>query len=176
VPAVVLPTEQPLVRHSEPAGQGVPAQPRRAAQQVAVVQRQAARVEVAASVAPAPEEAEWVAAAGPQPAAGSAAAVLLLAEEEEPDAAGAVQRQAAARGAGVLLPEERAGEVPRQGEQDAEAEEVRRRAVPGEAPAVQPLAVAWAAAHPCLQELAWPAPSSRVRSGHARGNSQIARL
>jgi hypothetical protein len=57
-----------------------------------------------------------------------------------------------------------------------DAEEVRRRAVQGEAPAARLLAVAWAAAHPCLQVLAWPAPSSRVRSAHARGNWQIARL
>jgi hypothetical protein len=32
--------------------------------------------------------------------------------------------------------------------------EVPRQGVQGEAPAVRPLAAAWAAAHPCLQELA----------------------
>jgi hypothetical protein len=150
---------------------------------VAVVQPQAARVEVAASVAPGPEgpEAERGAAAGPRPAAGLAAAVLLLAEEAGldavgavlPRAAGEVPRQAEARAAGVLLPGEQAGvELPQEARA---AEEVRRRAARDEAPAARPLAVAWAAAHPCLQELAWPVPSPWVRSGHAR-NSRIARL
>jgi hypothetical protein len=175
---------EPLVGRleAEPAEQGAPAQPRRAAQQVAV-QPQAARVEVAGSVALVPEgqEAERGAAAEPQPAAGSAAAVLLLAEEVgpaveavPPRAAEEVPRQAAARAAGVPLPGEQAGAEPLQGARDAEA--VRRRAVQGEAPAVRPLAVAWEAAHPCLQELARPAPSPGVRSGHAKGNSRIARL
>jgi hypothetical protein len=182
---------EPLVCRLE-TEQGAPAQPRRAVRQVAAVQPLAVRAEVAASVALVPEgpEAARGAAAEPQPAAGSAAAVLLLAEEVGPGAVGAVPpravgavppraagevpRQAAARAAGVPLPGEQAGAEPLRGARDAEA--VRRRAVQGEAPAVQPLAVAWAAAHPCLQELARPAPSPGVRSGHARGNSRIARL
>jgi hypothetical protein len=177
---------EPLVwrLEAEPAKQGAPAQPRRAVRQVAAVQPLAVRAEVAASVALVPEgpEAARGAAAEPQLAAGSAAAVLLLAEEVGPGAVGAVPpraagevpRQAAERAAGVPLPGEQAGAEPLRGARDAEA--VRRRAVQGEAPAVQPLAVAWAAAHPCLQELARPAPSPGVRSGHARGNSRIARL
>jgi hypothetical protein len=103
------------------------------------------------------------------------------------DAAGAVQQQAAERDVEVAV-------LPQVAERDVEVavlpqvavaavrlpgaardvEAARRRAVQGEVLAVRPSAAAWAAGHPCLQELARPAPSPPGRSGHARKAQRIA--
>lgn len=89
------------------------------------------------------------------------------------DVAGAVLQQAAERDVEVAVLPQVAAAVRLPGAaRDVEA--ARRRAARGEAPAVRPSAAAWAAGHPCLQELARPAPSPRGRSGHARKAQRIA--
>jgi hypothetical protein len=132
----------------------------------AVAVQEVPRAQPASAAQPRAARAEQDVAAERQPGAALAAEVLL--PEAAPDAAVAVRRRAAVPDVAVVAqqPEEApdaaevalppgAGAValPPEAVRVSEAE-ARRRAVQGEVPAVRPLAVAWAAAHPCLQELA----------------------